>query len=154
MIMNMWIASLFSLPAAAFYAMSIKAPMKSVPIAGVCGLLGQLVYAPLTTVTNEYVSVFAATLTVCVLSEICSRVFKTPATVISYPALTPLVPGLMLYNAMISFSQNDYFEGAVRLISTVIYAGCMAVAITAAAVFAKRCLTPIFAKIRKRKSER
>ncbi|MEG2118374.1 MAG: threonine/serine exporter family protein, partial [Clostridia bacterium] len=69
-----------------------------------------------------------------------------PCTVLIYPALSPLVPGVMLYRAMLAFSKNNLNDGAIQIICVLAYAGCMAVAMTIASVLAKKVLTPLFAK--------
>lgn len=149
--MNEYFIGLLAFPASAFYALSIRAPWKSVFIASFCGMTGQLIYVLGTHHFNVYFSVFIATLTVCVISEVASRFAKLPATVITYPALTPLVPGVMLYRAMLAFSSSDFSGGAVQIICVLAYAGCMAIAITISTVFAKTCLSPLFALYKKRK---
>ena len=59
----------------------------------------------------------------------------------------PLVPGLMLYNAMLAFSRSEIEKGGLELVSAIIYTGCMAVAITLSSVIARRFLSPLFKKI-------
>lgn len=133
------------------FAMSLKAPKKSVFVAGIAGLAGQVFYTLLCDVTGIYFAVFVATLVAGILAEIGSRIVKTPATVIAYPALIPLVPGVMLFRAMLAFSQSEIQEGATQLISAIMYTGCMAVAITFSAVAAKQFLAPLFKKHKENK---
>ncbi len=140
LLQNPYFAALFAIPGTLFFAMSLKAPRRSLPMAAIGGFLGQIIYVWLTHVTNIYISVFFATFITCVVAEVSSRIFKTPATVISYSSLIPLVPGVMLYNAMLDFSQSNMQKGAMSLMSTVIYTGCMAIAITLAAVILKNIM--------------
>ena len=62
----------------------------------------------------------------------------------------PIVPGVMLYRTMLRFSEGDYEAGTSALIATIIYAGCMAFAITLAAMLAKNFFP---ARLREKRTE-
>ena len=62
----------------------------------------------------------------------------------------PIVPGVMLYRTMQRFSEGDYEAATSALIATIIYAGCMAFAITLAAMLAKNFFP---ARLREKRTE-
>ena len=97
-----YFCALFAFPGSILFAMSLKAPKRSLLMSGIGGFVGQFIYVLFCSFTSIYLSVFIATFIACLLSEISSRIFKIPSTVVTYPALVPLVPGLMLYNAMLT----------------------------------------------------
>ena len=135
-----YFCALFAFPGSILFAMSLKAPKRSLLMSGIGGFVGQFIYVLFCSFTSIYLSVFIATFIACLLSEI-------PSTVVTYPALVPLVPGLMLYNAMLAFSRSEIENGGLELVSAIIYTGCMAVAITLSSVIARRFLSPLFKKI-------
>ena len=109
-----------------------------------------MMYSALKGPLGDNMSVFLATFAVCILAELLTRRLRAPATVISFPAVIPLVPGVMLYRTMLRFSEGDYEAGTSALIATIIYAGCMAFAITLAAMLAKNFFP---ARLREKRTE-
>ena len=141
---------LCALLATAFFALSLKGPRRTIPAAALLGLLGQILYSALKGPLGDNASVFLAAFAVCMLAELLTRRLKAPATVISFPAVIPLVPGVMLYLTMLRFAVGDYEAGSSALIATIIYAGCMAIAITLAAMIAKHFFP---ARLREKRTE-
>lgn len=141
--MSIYLTSLFALPASMFFALALRAPYKAVGIAALNGLAGQYIYVLLKQKTGDFIAVLAAALVIGIVAEVFSRLIKTPATVISYASLTPLVPGVMLYRAMLCFSQNEYSSGIEQLVNVLLYAGCMAIGISLSAIIAKKLIAPI-----------
>jgi uncharacterized membrane protein YjjB (DUF3815 family) len=140
--------------ASLFFGMSLAAPKRTLVAASFLGFLGFLVYEIIVeSGGSEYSAAFFGTLAACIPAEIFARTIKTPATVIIFISVIPLVPGLMLYQAMLFFAQNQLLEGASMLIRTLIYACCMAIAVTISTMTGKHLLNPLF-KIINRKTEK
>lgn len=138
--------------ASLFYGMWNSAPRHTLIASSLLGMTGYIVYWFLLG-TSEMLAFFLGTFTCCFLSEICARLLKTPATVLSFVAIIPLVPGIMLYNTMLAFAQND-MNGGLRLgVRTLAAAGCMALAITVASLIGKHIITPISLKMAKKHSD-
>lgn len=152
--MTVWellLDGLWALGATAFFALSLKGPAPHRPRRGAAGHApGQMMYSALKGPLGDNMSVFLATFAVCILAELLTRRLRAPATVISFPAVIPLVPGVMLYRTMLRFSEGDYEAGTSALIATIIYAGCMAFAITLAAMLAKNFFP---ARLREKRTE-
>ncbi len=151
--MTVWallLEGLWALGATAFFALSLKGPRRTVPAAALLGMLGQMMYSALKGPLGDNRSVFLATFVVCILAELLTRRLRALATVISFPAVIPLVPGVMLYRTMLRFSEGDYEAGTSALIAPIIYAGCMAFAITLAAMLAKNFFP---ARLREKRTE-
>lgn len=128
---------LFCIPATVFFALSVKAPVKASCFAGVLGGMGYVAYLLLLNVMSGAASVFFATLAVCLLAECAARLLKTPATVLSIPAIIPLVPGLSLYKTLLVFGSGNNSGGAEMLVQTVLVAGSMSLAVTLSTILAK-----------------
>lgn len=138
------IAALF---APLFFGMANFAPKRSLYVAPVLGLMGYLVYEIINGATGSiYVAVFFGSLVASLPAEAFARIVKTPATVIIFISVIPLVPGVMLYRTMLHFVSNDFANGAYEMISTLLYSGSMVIAITISAMVGKFVFTPLFAK--------
>ncbi len=127
----------FGIAATMFFALSVKASFKAAAVAGALGGGGYVMYILLCNVISGASAIFFATLTVCLLAECAARFLKTPATVISIPAIIPLVPGLMLYKTLRIFGTGDNIGGAEMLVQTLIFTGCMSLAVTLSTILAK-----------------
>ena len=139
----------FACGATLFFALALRAPKRTLLCASCLGFLGQVIYSLLKDSWGDNFAVFTATCAVCFLAELFTRLLKAPATVISFPAMIPLVPGVMLYRTMLCFSQGDFTAGTTAIINTLVYAGCMAMAITLAASVSKNILMPLLSKVKK-----
>ncbi len=128
---------LFSSLATAFFALSVKSQTKTAVFAGVLGGVGYVTYVLLGFCMSDIGAVFLATLLACLLAECAARPLKTPATVISIPAIIPLVPGVSLYKTLLVFGSGDNTGGATMLVHTLLVAGSMSVAVTMATIIAK-----------------
>jgi len=138
--------------ASLFFGLSLSAPKRSLFVASMFGLIGYFVYLVVNKNTgNEYSAAFLGTLAACFPAEIFARLIKTPATVIIFISVIPLVPGLMLYQTMLCFAQNDYAKGSYQIIRTLIYSGAMAIAITISTMLGKQLLAPLFKRINDKK---
>lgn len=128
---------IFSFIAVAFFAVGMHAPWRTVLIAAVDGTIGYMLYLLLCKSLAESVSVFYATLVICLIAEIIARKIKAPATIISFTAMVPLVPGIMLYRTMLFFAAGSTSEGIASTINTLIFAGSMSLAVTLATLITK-----------------
>ena len=73
-----------------------------------------------------FLSLFFATVTIVTLSEILSRILKTPVILFLVPMLIPLVPGGGLYYMMDALVRSDVAELAIRMESVAIQVGAIA----------------------------
>ena len=150
--MNIVFSIIATFAAALFFGMQLSAPKRAVVISAILGLVGYFVFFICNEYTdNEYLAAFLGTLAACFPAEIFARIIKTPATVIIFISVIPLVPGVMIYQSMLFFAQNDFTEGSYQIMRTFIYSGAMAIAITISTILGKQLLAPIFKKIREKK---
>ena len=134
--------------ASLFFGMSLAAPKRVLLASSVLGFFGFLVYEMIFESTgSEYSAAFFGTLAACIPAEVFARTLKTPATVIIFISIIPLVPGLMLYQAMLNFAKNQLIDGSNLLIRTLIYSCCMAIAVTISTMAGKHLLNPLLKKI-------
>ena len=120
-----------------FFALGVGGSLKASVTAGCLSSIGYVIYLLMKLECSESASVFVATLVVCLLAETLARILKTPSTVLSIPAILPLVPGLMLYRTMLDFGKGDTLRGMSSAVETLIVAGTMSLAVTLATIIAK-----------------
>lgn len=128
MAINYWAAFIFSFIAAAEFAILFQAPKKSLPVSGVIGAVGWVVYIYIRKDLNydSFYAMFAATVSLSLLSELAARIFKQPVTVFVIPGIIPIVPGLGMYKGMAAIIENNYDTGVNILITTVMDASAIA----------------------------
>ena len=98
--------------------------------AGLGASLSWIVYLILFEIYGDKViSLFGATLTVAILSEILARVMKAPVIILLVPMLVPLIPGSDLYYTTINMVQGNAREFAQSLSLVMREAGAIAFAI-------------------------
>ncbi|MEN2767328.1 threonine/serine exporter family protein [Ornithinibacillus xuwenensis] len=117
-----------SFVASAGFGILFNAPRKVLFQCGIVGMAGWIVYYLF--VQNGMDTVPATILgamLVALLSQICSRVYKTPIIIFNVSGIIPLVPGGMAYEAMRSFVQNDYFNAVQYSAKVMLLAGGIAI---------------------------
>lgn len=87
---------------------------------------------------DNTISVFFATMLIVVLAEILARVFKYPATIFIFPALTPLLPGVRLYQTIMSLTLGDIDAAFVTGGQTILIALAIAMALVVTNTLARR----------------
>ncbi|MBR6594179.1 MAG: threonine/serine exporter family protein [Clostridia bacterium] len=128
--MEYLITGFFSTVSTVLFALSARSPLKPAIISGCLGGLGFVLYLLFGNWLSEAGAVFYATLAACIGAEIIARLIKTPTTVLSIPAIIPLVPGIMLYQAMLYFGEGDNSGGVNKAVDTLLVAGALALAVT------------------------
>lgn len=88
-------------------AMVMNAPKKTAFFISIIAGLAYLLNVYLLTITNTTVSLFLATLLIVICSEILARIYNYPATIFIFPSLTPLLPGLKLYQTVEALTSNN-----------------------------------------------
>ncbi|KAB2338097.1 threonine/serine exporter [Cytobacillus depressus] len=101
--------------ATAAFAILFNAPKKSLIRCGFVGMAGWFIFRLLVDYQfDAVVASFVGAFIVAVISQICSKIYKTPVTIFSISGIIPLVPGGSAYDAMRHFVFNDY-NTAVQL---------------------------------------
>jgi uncharacterized membrane protein YjjP (DUF1212 family) len=101
-----------------FFAVACYAERRALPIAGIGGAAGILVYALALSVSIGPViaSAIAATV-VGFVGGILARRALTPPQVIAVAGITPLLPGLALYRGLYALLNNELLDGFSALLS-------------------------------------
>lgn len=71
-------------------------------------------------------SYFISSISFGVFCEVCARIFKTPATILTVCSLIPLVPGYGVYNCIYQFILGDHLMAIDYGIETLSIAGSLA----------------------------
>ncbi|HAN21856.1 MAG: hypothetical protein A2Y15_06395 [Clostridiales bacterium GWF2_36_10] len=149
---NILIVLVSTFLAALFFGLQLSAPKRTLIIAPLLGIFGYFVYLYTNNLTDsEYSAAFFGTLAACMPAELFARIIKTPATVIIFISVIPLVPGVMLYQTMLYFAENNFNAGAYEITRTLIYSGAMAIAITISTMFGKHLFAPLIKLINEKK---
>ena len=139
-----YLTALFTLLAVVFFAVGMRAPIRTIAIAALDGTLGYMIYILLCYYTSSNLAVFVATFVICLVAEFTARIIKAPTTIISFTAMVPLVPGVMLYDTMRQFAAGNFNYGIEAAVKTIVFAGSMSLAVSVAAVVVKIVFTKIF----------
>lgn len=99
----------FSSLATIGFSIFFNSPVKSLIPAGTIGGIGWTVSITLLNFSGNAIlaNSFAAAL-ISLLSEILARKMKYPAIIFVIPGILPLIPGLGLYNTMLSLVNGNY----------------------------------------------
>lgn len=99
----------FSFWATIGFSVFFNSPLKSLIPSGVIGGIGWTVYMILFDFyENAILANFFAAALISLLSEILARKMKYPAIIFVIPGMLPLIPGLGLYNTMLSLVEGNY----------------------------------------------
>lgn len=100
---------IFSFLATVGFSIFFNSPLKSLIPSGIIGGIGWTIYSILFHISENAIlaNFFAATM-VSLLSEILARKMKYPAIIFAIPGILPLIPGLGLYNTMLSLVEGKY----------------------------------------------
>ena len=99
----------FSFLATVGFSIFFNSPRKSLIPAGIIGGIGWTVYMILFDFSqNPILSNFFAATLISLISEILARRMKFPAIIFVIPGILPLIPGLGLYNTMLSLVEGNY----------------------------------------------
>lgn len=101
----------FSFLATVGFSIFFNSPIKSLIPAGAIGGVGWTVYMILFNFSgNAILANFLAAALISLLSEILARKMKYPAIIFVIPGILPLIPGLGLYNTMLSLVEERYTD--------------------------------------------
>lgn len=101
----------FSFLATVGFSIFFNSPIKSLVPAGTIGGIGWTVYIILFNFSgNAILANFLAAALISLLSEILARKMKYPAIIFVIPGILPLIPGLGLYNTMLSLVEGRYTD--------------------------------------------
>lgn len=109
------------------YAFVYNIPKKLLPLAAFTGAIGWIVYCQFP--DHPITGCFLAALTVGILSEIFSRVFKDAATLFVLPGILPLVPGARMYRMTLEMLDQDFSAAGSLFIEVLSIAGSIAIAL-------------------------
>ena len=99
----------FSFLATVGFSIFFNSPRKSLIPAGIIGGIGWTVYMILFNFSqNPILSNFFSATLISLISEILARRMKFPAIIFVIPGILPLIPGLGLYNTMLSLVEGNY----------------------------------------------
>ena len=109
------------------YAFVYNIPKRLIPLAVLTGACGWLVYSQFP--QQPITGCFLAALTVGVLSEILSRLFKDAATLFILPGILPLVPGARMYRMILALMEQNFDRAGSLFIEVMSFAGSIAIAL-------------------------
>ena len=117
--------------AAAAFSVLMHQPRRTIPVSSLIATAGYGIFLLLGKTTLAY---FGATMVIGICCEICARVMKRTATLFVTGAIIPLVPGVGLYNTMLSVVEGDYAHAVNTGAGTLLGICGIALAITLSSV--------------------
>ena len=129
--MSWWLQLIACAVAAASFSVLLHQPRSTIPVSSLIGTAGYALFLVIGSTTMGY---FLASLLIGVLCEICARVMKRAATLFVTGAIIPLVPGVGLYNTMLSVVEGDYAHAVNTGAGTLLGICGIALAITLSSV--------------------
>lgn len=128
--MTLFMHFVFSFAAVLFFALVMSTPKKALFSDAVVGAAGYFIYEAVFTVTgHEIFGYFCGTVFIAASGEISARILKSPSIVFVFPALIPLVPGVGLYETMLTLVENRPQDFMAEGINTLFIAGTMAISV-------------------------
>lgn len=122
--------SIYAAIAAFAFAVLYHIKGKAMIFSAIGGGLGWLIYLLLIHYNNSVtVSLFAASITVSIYSEIMARILKNPVTVFILCGIIPLVPGNGMYYTMYETISGNLTKSIHWGFQTLMSAGSIAIAI-------------------------
>lgn len=82
------------------FAVTMKAPRKTLLFIAIGGLISSGIERTLSLFSNDFVSCLTAMIVLSLYCEIIARVIKAPTTVTLMPSTIPLLPGSAIYYTM------------------------------------------------------
>lgn len=110
-------------------AILFETPKKPAIIASAVAAAGYALYIVLSGYIHEVVAYYIGTLGIVLSCEIFAKRIKTPTTIMLFPALIALVPGIGLYKMMYALAGGDTEFAINTGMNALMIAGCMALAI-------------------------
>lgn len=110
--------------------------------AGLGGALTRIVYLILMAITDEraFFMAFAA-MFAALYAQIMATVMKTPSTEFLYPSIVPLIPGDLLYDAVVGivlYDSGRAMESGIKLVVALFYMSLGFTVISSAAHYSRR----------------
>lgn len=119
--MNFIINFIYATIAASGFAVIFNVPRKSIFFAGLTGGSGWIIYYIIQyNYGNVIIATFIASIFLALIGLKFSKWRKQPFTVFVIPGIVPLVPGLGLYNTMVSIL-NENYEQALEIGSSALF---------------------------------
>lgn len=113
------------------FAILFNIRKKKLLVAATIGAVGGLTYHVLMNFgKSTFLALFVASIVISLASEICARIFKTPATTFLVCALIPLVPGGGMYYTMLEIVENNINGALVKGIDTLVQATAIVLGVT------------------------
>lgn len=126
--------SVYCFAASLFFALIMNAPKKTLIHTSIVASIGYAIYITLSNQINITFGFFAGTTFIAMMGEIFARKFKMPATIFIFPAVIPIVPGLGLYQTMLSLVQNNIMQALEIGANTILNIAAMAIAMALVSV--------------------
>ena len=100
-------AAFFSTFGSFAIAKVMNAPKQMAYFAGLIGGISFTFNTFLLKFVDNTISIFFATILIVVLAELLARIYNYPATIFIFPSLAPLLPGVKLYQTIMSLTIGD-----------------------------------------------
>jgi uncharacterized membrane protein YjjB (DUF3815 family) len=130
-------------------AVIVNIPRRYLVVAGLIAACGWVVYEVVINFgSSKVLGCFLGTCTIALFAEIATRLTKDAATLFIIPAIFPLVPGRVMYNAMLQLINNDLNAAMENGTEAMLMAGGIAIALLVM-ISLTRITSSLYRQIRK-----
>ncbi|WP_102348167.1 threonine/serine exporter family protein [Bacillus sp. Marseille-P3661] len=115
--------------ASAGFGVIFNVPKNALFQCGFVGMVGWFIYVYLEQylIVDTVLATLIAAFFIAVVSQIFSKLYKTPIIVFNVSGIIPLVPGGLAYNAMRHFVENDYNSALQLAAKAFVISGAIAI---------------------------
>lgn len=117
-----------SFAASAAFGLIFNVPKRTLAHCGAVGMIGWLIYVSCTQLALDAIpSTLIAAFVVTVISQLFSKLYKTPIIVFSVSGIIPLVPGGLAYDAMRNVVEDNYDIAVQLAVKAFMISGAIAI---------------------------
>ena len=109
------------------FALLLRTPARVLPVVGLIAMAG---YGVFLLSGPRLAGYFASALLIAALSEVAARLLRMMSTQFIVCGLIPIVPGLVLYRAVVFLAEKDFVNAGAQALEALGGFGAIALAIT------------------------
>jgi uncharacterized membrane protein YjjB (DUF3815 family) len=114
--------------ASAAFGLIFNVPKRTLAHCGVVGMIGWFIYISCTEMSLDTIpATLIAAFIVTVISQLFSKLYKTPIIVFSVSGIIPLVPGGLAYDAMRNVVEDNYDIAVQLAVKSFMLSGAIAI---------------------------
>jgi uncharacterized membrane protein YjjP (DUF1212 family) len=121
------------------YALTVQAPLRSVGLAAITGMLCWGLGLTITQAPQiAHFGAFAAATLAGIMGTLVARWQRLPRAIYILPAIVPFLPGLTICNGMVALAQHQAIQGQLLLVQAIFTSGALAAGVALSEIVPRR----------------